>query len=284
VRLPFSGNFPITQVFGVNPADYAQFGMKGHNGIDYGLPTGTPVVAATAGTAYVLSDPPGFGNYLQVVGKDYKTIYAHLKSATVSNGQQVSEGQQIGVSDNTGNSSGPHLHFGVKPIVGLNNNNGFFGAIDPQPLLNQGTTDMLNNPDDVKDLYLTLLGRAATDAEAVSWTGKSWHDVYYSIKDSPEAQAHHAAEAAKLSDLTEQAQKQQGTIDSLNKQVSSVTAERDSAREDVQALQAKLDAQPPNDTNPPSTTPDTEPTQPTPAPTWFAGFVEWLKSLIKQSK
>ena len=78
---------------------------------------------------------------------------------------------------------------------------------------------MLKNPDDVKDLYLTLLGRAATDAEAVSWTGKSWHDVYYSIKDSPEAQAHHAAEAEKLRDLMEQAQKQQGTIDRLNAQV-----------------------------------------------------------------
>jgi murein DD-endopeptidase MepM/ murein hydrolase activator NlpD len=138
MRLPFVGSFPVTQPFGVNPADYAQFGMKGHNGIDYGLPTGTPVVAAINGIAYVLSDPPGFGNYVQVIGTEYKTLYAHLKNATISNGQHVVEGQQIGVSDNTGNSSGPHLHFGVKPIIGLNNNNGFFGAIDPQPILNQG--------------------------------------------------------------------------------------------------------------------------------------------------
>ena len=140
---------------------------------------------------------------------------------------------------------------------------------------------MLNNPDDVKDLYLILLGRAATDAEAVSWIGKSWHDVYYSIKDSPEAQAHRAAEAAKLSDLTEQAQKQQGTIDSLNKQLSSVTDDLKSTQDALEAAREAADTEPPKDTDPPSTTPET---QPTTAPTWFAGFVELLKSLIKQCK
>jgi murein DD-endopeptidase MepM/ murein hydrolase activator NlpD len=65
MRLPFNGNFPITQPFGVNPAAYAKFGMKGHNGIDYGLPSGTPVVAAISGTARVLSDPYGFGTTSQ---------------------------------------------------------------------------------------------------------------------------------------------------------------------------------------------------------------------------
>jgi hypothetical protein len=137
VRLPFNGSYPVTQPFGVNPANYAQFGMKGHNGIDYGLPTGTPVVATIAGVAHVLSDPLGFGNYVTVTNGQYKTIYAHLKNALVLNGQQVVTGQAIGISNNTGNSSGPHLHFGVKP-VNPDNNNGYFGAIDPQPLLNQG--------------------------------------------------------------------------------------------------------------------------------------------------
>jgi hypothetical protein len=141
MRLPFNSSYPITQPFGVNPADYAKFGMAGHNGIDYGLPSGTPVVAATNGIAYVLYEAGGFGNYVQIVGPQYKTIYAHLQKALITNGALVSEGQVIGLSDNTGNSSGPHLHFGVKPIP-QDNNNGYFGAIDPQPILNQGDTNV----------------------------------------------------------------------------------------------------------------------------------------------
>jgi hypothetical protein len=137
MRLPFNSSYPITQPFGVNPADYAKFGMAGHNGIDYGLPSGTPVVAATNGVAYVLYEAGRFGNYIQIVGPQYKTIYAHLQKALITNGALVNEGQVIGLSDNTGNSSGPHLHFGVKPIP-QDNNNGYFGAIDPQPILNQG--------------------------------------------------------------------------------------------------------------------------------------------------
>jgi Peptidase family M23 len=149
MRLPFHSSYPITQPFGVNPADYAKFGMAGHNGIDYGLPSGTPVLAATNGLAYVLYEAGGFGNYIQIVGPQYKTIYAHLQKALVANGALVSEGQVIGLSDNTGNSSGPHLHFGVKPIP-QDNNNGYFGAIDPQPLIT-GDTNL-----DYKALYELL--------------------------------------------------------------------------------------------------------------------------------
>jgi hypothetical protein len=170
VRLPFNGSFLITQFFGVNPQDYAQFGMKGHNGIDYGLPTGTPVVAAESGQVFVRSDPPGFGNYIELYSAGYRTIYAHLKEATVPNGSRVTVGQQIGISDNTGNSSGPHLHFGVKPI-NPDKNNGFLGAIDPQPILNQGV-DMVPNQRYLQVQFQSLADRDPTDKEVLEWVGK----------------------------------------------------------------------------------------------------------------
>jgi murein DD-endopeptidase len=91
MRLPFNGNYPITQVFGVNPQDYAQFNMKGHNGIDYGLPSGTQVVAAEDGRVSCLEDPGGFGHYIEVLGP-HKTIYAHLSAFKSVTGQIVKAG------------------------------------------------------------------------------------------------------------------------------------------------------------------------------------------------
>ena len=148
MRIPFNGNYGISQKFN-DPccrASYAQFGMKGHNGIDYALPSGTQVVAAESGTARNLSDPGGFGNYVEITGA-HKTIYAHLKSFSVGNGAKVSEGQVVGISGATGNVTGAHLHFGVKPIP-ADNNNGFLGAIDPQPIINGGSQG-----DEVTDLF-----------------------------------------------------------------------------------------------------------------------------------
>ena len=49
MRKPFNGNFPQTQGFGENPATYAKFKLNGHNGLDFGLPSGTPVIAPASG-------------------------------------------------------------------------------------------------------------------------------------------------------------------------------------------------------------------------------------------
>jgi hypothetical protein len=277
--------------------------MIGHNGIDYGLPTGTPVVAATAGVAYVLSDPPGFGNYVQITGKDYKTIYAHLQKATVSNGAPVQEGQQIGVSNNTGNSSGPHLHFGVKPIVGLNNNNGFFGAIDPQPLLNQGTTTMpALDLARARVIAFGLLGRNGYDGRGnalngdadadlnQNHVGKDPYEEIWAFYNSAEGQEwitkRLPAIYQRASGLATQAQSQANLIDSLNKELDVITAERDSALKDVEALQAKLNAGPPKGTTPNPTTPGTEPEQPTDAEVGglLGRLVAWLKSKLNKDQ
>lgn len=161
MRLPFSGSYPLTQAFGENYEYYhSNFGMNGHNGQDYGLPIGTPVLAAESGRVSLLNDPPGFGVYIQIRGA-HTTLYAHLKSYAVSNGQVVDEGQLIAYSGNTGNSSGPHLHFGVKPL-NPNNTNGYFGAIDPAPLLIGGT---------MAETYTSPVNGDTRDAHG-------WYDAY----------------------------------------------------------------------------------------------------------
>lgn len=151
MRLPFNGSFRLTQGFGENPQAYAKFGLKGHNGLDYATPTGTPILAPFAGRISELgNDTSGYGLYVKIENAQYGTILAHLLSRNVVLNQQVSEGQQIGFSDNTGNSTGPHLHWGVHPIP-RNRANGYAGYIDQTNLIGKPTEGGATvNPNDIK--------------------------------------------------------------------------------------------------------------------------------------
>lgn len=152
MRYPFNGSFRLTQGFGGNPAAYAKFGLKGHNGLDYGLPTGTPVVAPILGKVTQAGfDASGYGNYIKIENDKYGTVLAHLQSYSVKVGQQVSEGQQIGLSDNTGNSTGPHLHWGVHPFP-RNTSNGYNGYIDQTNLIGQNEGGVQMSDSDRKAL------------------------------------------------------------------------------------------------------------------------------------
>lgn len=95
-----------------------------HYAIDWGVSVGTPVQAAAAGTVKYTggssTNTMGTSNRslgLQVYidhGKGYMTVYGHLSSISVSTGQEVAAGQIIGMSGNTGYSTGPHLHFELR--------------------------------------------------------------------------------------------------------------------------------------------------------------------------
>lgn len=86
---------------------------------DLGIPTGTPIRATAAGTATVIDDPAGCGNGVRVVTPDgWAWTSCHLSTVTVSTGAQVTAGQEIGRSGNTGHSTGPHLHLQVRNPAG----------------------------------------------------------------------------------------------------------------------------------------------------------------------
>ena len=85
---------------------------KAHLGIDYGAPTGTPVRTVGDGTVAFAGVQNGFGNVV-IVQHDSRaeTVYAHLSSINVHQGQQLVQGQNIGAVGATGWATGPHLHF-----------------------------------------------------------------------------------------------------------------------------------------------------------------------------
>lgn len=150
MRKPFANDWKLTQGFAENPQIYAQFNLKGHNGTDWGLPTGTEIVAPHSGKVVeATNNPTGYGLYLKIESATEGSVLAHLKEFKVKVGDQVTEGQLVAISDNTGFSTGPHLHWGYYRIP-RDRANGYGGFIDPFPFLtaapaptDQGLIDQL---------------------------------------------------------------------------------------------------------------------------------------------
>lgn len=139
LTLPLLGSPAISSPFGVRAPIAGVTSSPNHPGIDYAVPVGTPVMAAGDGTVTFAGVQPGFGNVVYIDnGNGVTSIYGHLSSFAVSQGQTVSDGQQIALSGATGDVTGPHLHFQV-------NVNGV--AVDPTSYL----TDSSSLPDGGND-------------------------------------------------------------------------------------------------------------------------------------
>ena len=86
----------------------------GHRGADICAPYGTPILAADSGSVVAAGWHWSFGNYVEIDhGNGYRTLYAHMSSISVTQGQAVTQGQEIGKVGSTGNSTGNHCHFEV---------------------------------------------------------------------------------------------------------------------------------------------------------------------------
>ncbi|MBZ3907093.1 MULTISPECIES: M23 family metallopeptidase [Streptomyces] len=119
-------------------ASFAQAGnmwSAKHSGQDFAVKSGTSVVAAHGGTVVKAGgngagDGPAYGNAVVIKhGNGTFSQYAHLSKVNVKAGQVVKTGQRIALSGNTGNSSGPHLHFEVRTTAN------YGSAIDPVAFL-----------------------------------------------------------------------------------------------------------------------------------------------------
>lgn len=146
MRNLFNSKHRVTQTFGVNSTYYAQFGLKGHEGLDL-IPTGTvwDVLCLEDGVVVRDIDDATLGkNYGKnvtiwhpIISK--ATQYCHLAKNNVSMGQRLIKGDKIGLMGSTGNTTGAHVHLNLFEVdsngIRLNRDNGYFGGIDPEPFL-----------------------------------------------------------------------------------------------------------------------------------------------------
>ncbi len=136
---------PVTQIIKVGTKEKPQFVLplknpvisdvfgprwgRVHRGMDFACNIGTEVLASAGGIVEEATYRNDYG-YTVVInhGNGMKTRYAHMSKLLVSNGEEVIQGQTVGLSGNTGDSTGPHLHFEL-----IQNGT----RIDPQPYLYQ---------------------------------------------------------------------------------------------------------------------------------------------------
>ncbi len=99
-----------------------------HEGDDFGTPVGTPLAAMSTGTVVFAGWEGGYGNKVEIEYWDgTMSVYGHMSQISASVGDKVAPGDIVGLSGNTGHSTGPHLHLEIHPDGGA--------AIDPAPWL-----------------------------------------------------------------------------------------------------------------------------------------------------
>lgn len=166
----------ITQGWKENPDYYKRFNvgglpLQGHNGIDYGTPIDTPIVAVDAGTVIeVGNDPAGYGIYVKLVHSWGETLYAHLRATWVNLGNRVAQGYLIGNSGNSGVSTGPHLHFGLR-VNPYSRQDGMGGYSNPLPYLSGEAKSSEPKPPTDSDIFDAL-------ESAAMESGLDWQLVY----------------------------------------------------------------------------------------------------------
>ena len=141
VAKPFAGNFPMSQAWGSNASFYSRFSysgvtLKGHNGFDFAIPVGTPLLAVDAGTVARLGFySGGFGKFVLMEHDWGESVYAHMDDIQVSLHQTIPRGGLLGLSGNTGASTGPHLHLGIR-VIPYRRTDGWGGFCNPAPFMN----------------------------------------------------------------------------------------------------------------------------------------------------
>ena len=183
---PFKQGIVITQRYGINRQNYLPYGLSGHEGIDL-VPAdinGKPLpnqagtdnwdVLAIEDGEVVRDDDFGirdgvndaYGNYVVVLNRATRRAwwYCHMEANFVGNGMVVKRGDRLGRMGTTGNSSGPHLHLGLRLADAngnaLNTANGFKGFVDPLEALQSFNT---NNPQIISEPEVTTSTNPAAE-------------------------------------------------------------------------------------------------------------------------
>ncbi len=115
LRYPFRGIHRVSSSFSPRRKNPVTGRILPHNGTDFSMPIGTPVLSTGDGVVTRVKDHPFAGKYIEIQHSgQYVTRYLHLSRILVKKGQRVKRGEMIAKSGNTGRSTGPHLHFELR--------------------------------------------------------------------------------------------------------------------------------------------------------------------------
>lgn len=116
LSLPYRGDFLVTSL--PSPRIRPNYGTpQSHYALDVAMPVGTPIYAANDQEIIAVREQArGAGKYVKATNGIYKYVYFHLSEQKVKEGSVVKRGDLIGYSGNTGNTTGPHLHFEVREM------------------------------------------------------------------------------------------------------------------------------------------------------------------------
>jgi hypothetical protein len=121
--VPIVGDYVITARFGQGGESWS----SRHTGVDVAAPLGRPVLAAAGGQVTYAGWDSSYGQRIEITHLDgTRTWYAHLSAITVDDGSFVAAGETVGLVGSTGDSTGPHLHFEVRPAPSGQ-------PVDPEP-------------------------------------------------------------------------------------------------------------------------------------------------------
>jgi murein DD-endopeptidase len=111
-RYPTNGHCKVTSHFSRARCHPISRRIMPHNGVDFAMPPGTPVLSTGDGVVTRVHSHPFAGKYVEIQhGSHYITRYLHLRRILVRRGQSVQRGERIALSGNSGRSTGPHLHY-----------------------------------------------------------------------------------------------------------------------------------------------------------------------------
>lgn len=174
---PFIGKYPITFRFGEKPEWYLKRMGEPHNGLDFALPEGTPIVACDVGKVLYVDAIPDAGGRGVILEHNWgRSLYWHTKEELVKVGEWIEVGEPIAFSGATGFATGPHLHFAIwTPNPKQYNIRGY---IDPEPYIVD-----LEKPEEPKEkknkIYVVLPGDSLWKiAEKVYGNGGYWRRIY----------------------------------------------------------------------------------------------------------
>ena len=163
-RQPFAKEWPITQGYG------EKITSSFHTGIDYGCPLNTPILASADGqVVFAAWDNTGYGNFVIVEHKDGNaTCYAHLSDISVKRWQNVRQGELLGHSGTTGNSTGPHLHFEARRFW-----NDYKSHFDPMTLPLMTVDDTVPSKVDLKPGIVSVVAPSGVFAHMPDFSDKT---------------------------------------------------------------------------------------------------------------